>query len=275
MPAPSSPAHPTYRPFQEAPWRGDRRTAAQAIWNWHATLWALATGPDGSAVDYGAIGAAVRRGTFSPGMPEQVQRAALAACAGREGGPALLAVQAEAAAQLAAPVRFATRTEADAFVQAWAVSHARLLAGLADADHSWQQPYLEELARAFFWTGRLMHLADDARSDRLFFPQSELAEAGVHPDALREGNVTPEVQTWMWREVVRARDAYAQGMPLVHDLSRKAASAFRRWWMGGVETLNLVEGRRYDVWSEPVTLGWRRLQVEMQARFSRTTFRRR
>jgi phytoene synthase len=133
---------------------------------------------------------------------------------------------------------------------------------------------VDELASAFFWVGRLMTLKDDLARDWLFFPLSDLRLAEVSVEDLRSGEITEGVRRLLWKQTIRAKDAFAQSEQLVIDLPRPYASAVKRWWIGGLEILNEIVRRDYDVWTEPVSLStFYRLQVRLQARFGRTTFR--
>ena len=161
-----------------------------------------------------------------------------------------------------------------AFIQPWAGSQGRLLARLAGHKGSWQLPLVDELTRAFFLTGRLVHLPDDLARDRLFIPLDEMRHAGVSLDQLRAGDVDEAMRRLFWKQIVRVRDAFAQGQSLARDLPRWQRRVFKQWWLGGLELVNEIERRQYDVWSQPLMVSSvQRFRVRMQALAGRTSFR--
>jgi phytoene synthase len=108
----------------------------------------------------------------------------------------------------------------------------------------------------------------------VYIPLRDFEKTGVSVEQLKSGALDADGRKLLWRQVIRARDAFAQGQPLAQDLSRKTRRAFKRWWLGGLEVLNEIERRKYDVWSEPITLSaFHRAQVRFQALFGRTSFR--
>lgn len=276
-------AHPAERhqalptPFYDDPWKPAEREAAHAFWAWHKALWQVEPGvlPLGEAEGALREAAAMAEEARPIGLiPKPVTEAAYGACAQHQLPPALLAGQVRGLRHLIPPVRFASYTELKAFIHAFAVPHTRLLARLAGADRSWQQPQIQALAEAFFLVRSLTALKADLERDRLFIPEQDCDRAGVGVERLRRGRVDERVKKLLWKQSVRARDAFAQSLPLAGELERRYARAFKRWWHGGLEVLNEIERRAYDVWTSPVTLGPRyRMLVRLQARFGRATFK--
>lgn len=248
------------------------REAVQALYHWHDGLReaARADGPRSFAAEADRV-LAEQPLSF---LPEATARAAYRACRTHGLPLADLAGQVRAAYAWQGPLRFPSRADLRAFEEEWALSHGRQLARLADAYHRWQHDAVHELSRAFFSTARLMHLPDDLARDQLFIPLSDLQQVGVSLEELRAGHRTEGVQRLLWRQVVRARDAYGQAMPLVKDLDRRVRSPFKRWWLAGLEMLNQIERNGYDVWTQPPSLGWHhKVQIRLQAWFGKTTFR--
>jgi 15-cis-phytoene synthase len=270
---------PLPRPFFEDGWPRASQEAARACWAWHLALrHARVPGLDGSDLAAFLESEALRVESGEPTslVAEPVWSAAHQAC-GRQGLPrTLLAEQVRAVDGLRGRVRFRTGADLDAFVTRWAGSHARMLAHLADAAHSWQVRYVDELARGFFVVGRLIELKADLGRDRLYIPEADLEQAGVSFEQLVKGGVDESVRKLLWKQVIRARDAFAHGMPLVNEIAPRFGRALKRWWLGGLEMLNEIERRDYDVWSRPVTLSpFHRIQVNIHAKFARATFRNR
>ena len=274
------------KPFSEDPWRADVRAGAEALWAWHLALQEAAEWVPAGQTDVGHDGDV--RGRFERArerilagegvevVPEPVWKAAYDACRAHRIPLDLLADQAAAAARFAGPIRFADRESFHAFIEGWAMPLGEALVRLAGARGSWQHGQARELARAFFLTGRLADLPRDLARDRLFIPQTDLEGADVRLDQLRQGRIDGAVRKLLWKQVVRARDAFAQGQPLVHELPRRHARALKRWLLGGLEWLGEIERRSYDVWTSPVALSsFRKAQVRFQAQFGRATFRKR
>ncbi len=265
------------RPFYGDGWSRDQRPHARALWHFHTAL----TRPYAPALDGSDLTAyfhaqrdAVVDGRAVKVVPEPVARAAYGTC--RELGlpVELLAAQVLAAEAFVLPVRYPDGPAIKAFIEQWAGSLARLLAHLAGASGSWQLNYADELGKAFFWVGRLMTLKRDLEADRLFIPEADLEQHGVSVDELREGGVDENMRRLLWKQTIRAKNAFAMAEPLAKELPRRQAAAMKRWWLAGLEVLNEIRRRKFDVWSEPVTLSVRnRIQVHFQARFGRTTFR--
>lgn len=264
------------RPFFEEPWPAHSREAARALWNWHiALLREPAHGPVSDEVAF-RLAEDVEGGSHLPWVPRDVANAAYGACS-RHGLPrGWLADQVRVAPRMWGSVRIIDQADLESVMLNRAVAHARLLARLAEAAHSWQIPYVDEFARGLFLVGRMMELPADVRADRIFIPLSDLEQAGVSVEQLLEGRVDEPMRKLLWKQVIRARDALAHGAPLAGEVSPRFARAMKRWWMAGVEMLNEVERRDYDLWSRPPALSFfGRLQVRFQARFGRTTFRKR
>lgn len=258
------------RPFYED-WPYQLQEAAQAFWHWHLSL-AHAQPPtpngtpDSRAAFFEAEQERARAGEPVRMIPDDVCQVAYRACERFALSTDLLALQVAAARRLEGRVRFETTSELNSFVQQWAVPLGRLLAGLADADHKWALPKVDELARGFFFVGRLMHLARDLEQDRLFIALEDLEQADVTVDQLRDGRVDERMRRLLWKQSIRARDALAQGQDLIRDLPRRYRWALTRWWLGALEMLDLIERRDYDVWSRPPELSWfRKAQVYLQS----------
>lgn len=265
----------SYRPFYND-WWGARRSAAHALWAFHSAL----TRPslpvdedDASSVDTFFEG---ERGRAEAGeplhvVPESVWTTAYEACEAHGLDRDLLGAQVDAARTFVGPIRFATSDRLDTFVRLWAVPHARLLAGLADIRSSVQRRHVDELARGFFFLGRLLTLPRDVRENRVFIPKEEVEWAGVSVDQLRGGTQAEEMQRLLWKQSVRIRDALAQGAPLMGHLSFRRSYVLKHYWMGALALLNELERRDFDLWSVPLSLSWfRRVQVWLQVVFGRT-----
>lgn len=266
------------RPFYDN-WWSARRSSAHALWAFHSAL----TDPrlPAPAEERSTIEAffdeerdRAKAGEPLHVVPESVWRGAYEACRDHELDRDLLGAQVEAARTFVGPIRFASASVLETFVRLWAVPHARLLAALADLRLSAQRRHVDELARGFFYLGRLFSLPEDVRDDRLFVPEEEMDWADVSAAQLKEGTMTDGLQRLLWKQSVRIRDALAQGAPLLATLSVRRRYVLKYYWMGALALLNQVERQDFDLWSASVSLSWfRRIQVYLQVLFGRTSIR--
>lgn len=264
-------------PLYDDGWPRSIRPHAQALWDFHRALIDLPT-PDLDGRDLEAFFEAERESVLAGAdlrsVSADITRRVYEAVEAHAVPRALLGRQVFAARYFKGSIRFARGRDVRAFIADWAHAHGRTLAHLAGASGSWQMTYVDELSTAFFWVGRLVTLRRDLERDWLFIPESDLLQAGVEVEDLRHGEVTEQVRRLLWKQTIRAKDAFAQSEQLVLDLPRRYRNAVKLWWIGGLEVLNEIVRRDYDVWSEPVRLSrFHRLQVWLQARFGRTTFR--
>ena len=171
------------RPFYND-WSWRLKEAGHALWHWHLSLLEVQpiTG-NGTHESYEQLFEKDQQRALH-GEPihllrEPIWRAAYQVCEEHELSRKLLSDQIGAAKTLLGPLRFEEAQELDVFIRRWAVAHTRLLAGLVDATHTWQIQHVDELARGFFFVGRLMSLADDLERDQLFIPLTDLEQAHV------------------------------------------------------------------------------------------------
>ncbi|GAB5521548.1 MAG: squalene/phytoene synthase family protein [Rhodothermales bacterium] len=172
--------------------------------------------------------------------------------------------------------RFQQTRDLNAFADAWGGSQARMLASVAGVNTRWTQTALREWGRAYFFTSRLLTLDDDLARDQCFFALDEMERQGVSIELLRRDRDHADVNTLLWKTVIRAQDAYAQALPLVYDVEGGLQRALKESWLGGLEALRQVQKQGYrleeGILPLPITV---KAQVWFQARFARTTFKRR
>lgn len=261
------------RPFRQRPWAAESQRAADAFWAWHLGLMRL---PE-SEGRQGRLAAAARdvQGGERPGfLDAAVEGEAIAHARRQRAGLDLLADQLQAVARLESAIGPETATAWTSFVDAYAGAHACLLGGLAELTAQYQQGYLRALGRAFFTTGRLLELRRDAERGRLLLPREDLDTYGVSMDELRAEAPSEGARRFVWKQTVRARDAFAEARPLMQEVGGRNARALRLWMAGGLEVLGLVERRDYDVWSRPLRLSpLQEAQVRLIGLFGRRTFK--
>ncbi|PEN15040.1 phytoene synthase [Longibacter salinarum] len=264
------------RPFYSE-WPRSKSAAAEALWQWHSALaHPLPVGGDGTASSVEAYfdDETERARNTEPlrTVREGVWRAAYEAADVHDLNVDLLASQVSAARQLQGSVRFPTASDLENFAREWAVPHARLLASLAEIEYSWLMKRIDELARGFFFLARFATLPHDLDNGQLFIPVSDLKQNDVQLSELRSGAVTDGVRRVLWKHSIRIRDAFGQGQPILKDLGLRHRLTLKRWWYGGLELLNEIERRDFDVWSEPIELSaYRKLQVYLLTVFGRST----
>lgn len=172
------------------------------------------------------------------------------------------------------PLQFKNKAALYAHIEATLVPFARILGRFAEVDHSWQRKYVTEFARGFFVIRTLVHLKQDLNRDRLFIPMVDLHQASVERAALMHGHIDENIRKLLWKQVIRARDAFSHAQPLVQEVPRRYRSMVKRAWVGGLEVLGEIERRKYDVWSRPITLSpFQQAQVFIQTRLGKATSR--
>ena len=248
-----------FRPFEDVPWPKDKASAAAVFWEWRDYLKSL-TLPNADA--YSDEARRLENGDapqqLSGSLVEKIWRVS------QEHKLPIdwFAAPLKASFRLHQPLRFVDAGALKEFLGEWVVPHASLIAKLAGSAHSWQLKQVNELATAFFLTDKLVHLPVELQEERLFIPESDLEQAGVTVEMLRTGDLNENVRKLLWKQAVRVRDAFAQGQPLLKDLDRRYRRPFKRNWLTGLEYVNEIERRKYDLWSSLIELSSRqRFQV--------------
>lgn len=265
------------KPFYDDGFPREMGPAVRSLWDFHTALLnprAPALDGDDLQAYFDAEVEKAGRGEPLKMVPPGLADEAYLVCSEHDLPLDLLASQVDAARRCVGPIRFEDNREINTFIDRYAGAHGRLLARMGGVAGSWQLRYVDEFCRGTFWVGRLITLKRDLERDWLFIPQFDLRQSGVTMEQLREGQVDENMRRLLWKQTIRAKDAFAQSEPLPLDLSRRFAGAFKRWWFGGLEVLNEIVRRDYDLFSEPVRLSrYQRAQARVQARFGRTTFR--
>lgn len=259
-------AEARFRPFEQSPWKGGQKELVGLLWAWREQL--KKPGPVIQGVTpqvFFKEQAENIRARQPLSFGDQIlSRKLFEACEAQTLPVEWLAQQVEAAHHFTGPIRFDEIAELKKFISNWIAPHGYLLAKLAGAAHRWQLKQVEELATAFFLIDHIINLPADLEKDRLFMPLSELDVAGVRVMDLKEGMVTDATRKLLWKQVIRVRDAFAQGQPLVNELPKSFRRPFKYYWLMGLELANQVEKRKYDVWSKPIILtGLQQFQVRV------------
>ncbi len=263
------------RPFYDDPWEGERAEAAAAIWDWHTALRQRALEATSlDEEDFELEAERVRVEMTTRLLSEDIQERARKTVERWSLDPELFAIQVRAAHVFSGPVRFQDHAALYHLGDRWAAPVGRLLVMLAGSDRAWQVPWVDALSRGFFLLGRMLGMPEDVPAGRVFLPQDEMDFFRVTVEDLVAGPPKENVRKLLWKQCVRIRDQFAQALPLAKELPRNQAASFKRWWLGGLEMLNAIERKKYDLWTEPIRLSrYHRAQVRYQARFGRITFK--
>ncbi len=118
------------------------------------------------------------------------------------------------------------------------------------------------LQLANFW----QDVSVDYSKGRIYLPLEDLRRFGVSENDIRESQNTPAFRGMMKFEVSRAREWFAQGLPLVEKVNRDLATDIELFSRGGMEILNAIERQDYAVLGRrPVISKTRKLALVARA----------
>jgi squalene synthase HpnC len=118
------------------------------------------------------------------------------------------------------------------------------LCGYRDSDRQLLSDYTcTALQLANFW----QDVSADFARGRIYLPLEDLRRFGVSEEAIRDGENIPACCEMMKFEVERAREWFAQGLPLIASVDRKLATDIELFSRGGQEILNAIEGQHFAV----------------------------
>jgi squalene synthase HpnC len=87
----------------------------------------------------------------------------------------------------------------------------------------------------------------DFTKGRIYLPLADLRRFGVSEEEIRSADNTPGFREMIRFEVERAREWFAQGMPLIAKVDRALAVDIELFSCGGQEILNAIERQDYAV----------------------------
>jgi squalene synthase HpnC len=118
------------------------------------------------------------------------------------------------------------------------------LCGYRDAERQTLSDYTcTALQLANFW----QDVTADFAKGRIYLPLEDLRRIGVSEEDIRIGANTPAFRELMKFEVQRAREWFAQGLPLVVQVDGALATDIELFSRGGLEILNSIERQDYAV----------------------------
>lgn len=116
--------------------------------------------------------------------------------------------------------------------------------GYRDAERQKLSDYTcTALQLANFW----QDVAVDYGKGRIYLPLEDLAKYGVTEDDIAQRRATPAFLEVMKFEVARAREWFQMGLPLAKMVDKNLALDIELFSRGGLEILNAIERRGYDV----------------------------
>jgi squalene synthase HpnC len=118
------------------------------------------------------------------------------------------------------------------------------LCGYRDAERQLVSDYTcTALQLANFW----QDVSADFAKGRVYLPLEDLRRFGVNEEVLRDGENTSAFREMIKFEVDRAREWFAQGLPLIARVDRTLATDIELFSRGGQEILNAIERQNYAV----------------------------
>ena len=118
------------------------------------------------------------------------------------------------------------------------------LCGYRDAERQQLSDYTcTALQIANFW----QDVSRDHEKNRIYLPLEDLRRFGVAEDTIRLRENSPRFREMMRFEVQRAREWFAQGLPLIAKVEGKLALDIELFSRGGQEVLNAIERQNYAV----------------------------
>jgi squalene synthase HpnC len=118
------------------------------------------------------------------------------------------------------------------------------LSGYRDAERQKLSDYTcTALQLANFWQDVVV----DYAKGRIYLPLEDLAKYGVSEEDIAQRRATPQFLEMMKFEVARAREWFAQGLPLAKRVDKQLALDIDLFSRGGLEILKAIEEQGYDV----------------------------
>jgi squalene synthase HpnC len=118
------------------------------------------------------------------------------------------------------------------------------LCGHRDSDRQQLSDYTcTALQLANFW----QDVSADFAKGRIYLPLEDLRRFGVSEEVIRDGKNTSAFCEMVEFEVERAREWFAQGLPLIAKVDRALATDIELFSRGGQEVLNAIERQNYAV----------------------------
>jgi squalene synthase HpnC len=119
-------------------------------------------------------------------------------------------------------------------------------------------------------TNFLQDVQRDAAMDRIYLPQQEMAAFGVSPDDLLASEASPQLLRLMRFQVDRTRGLFAEGLPLLDQVSGHLRVDLALFSRGGLAILHKIQQQGYDTLRRRPTVSSReKLSLAISTLFSR------
>ncbi len=137
------------------------------------------------------------------------------------------------------------------------------LCGYSDPERQQLSDYTcTALQLANFW----QDVSADFAKGRIYLPLEDLRRFGVSEEAIRDGDNTAAFREMMRFEVERAREWFAQGLPLIAKVKSALATDIELFSRGGQEILNAIERQNFAVLgNRPIISKTRKLALVARA----------
>ncbi len=89
----------------------------------------------------------------------------------------------------------------------------------------------------------------DLEKDRVYLPQADMRRFNVNEKVLLTQHASDEFRALLKYEVEYTRELFAKGLPLIQKVDRDLALDLDLFSRGGLEILNAIEKRNFDVLS--------------------------
>lgn len=118
------------------------------------------------------------------------------------------------------------------------------------------------LQLANFW----QDVSVDWKKGRVYLPLEDLRRFGVSEDQIAEGSFNSQFRDLMRFEVVRAREWFDRGLPLVKMVNRSLALDLELFSRGGLAILQAIEKQDYNVLARRPSLSkFRKVELAFRA----------
>src|SRR6202051_4617265 len=129
------------------------------------------------------------------------------------------------------------------------------LCGYRDAERQLLSDYTcTALQLANFW----QDVSADFAKGRLYLPLEDLRRFGVREESIGKAENSAAFRAMLKFEVQRAREWFAQGVPLVASVDRELSTDIELFTRGGQEILNAIEAQDYAVLGNRPSISKRR-----------------
>lgn len=121
----------------------------------------------------------------------------------------------------------------------------RLFDSWTESRGRWSDSICTALQLANFW----QDVTVDAKKNRIYIPQSDMAAFGVTEEAVIHGPGSDPLKKLILHLVSRTWPLFYEGRPLLIDSPKSLQKELRLVWGGGTEILCKIEAQKGDVWA--------------------------